>query len=498
MEVTLEVVKGPELGKKIVIDEAATCLAGRSRDARFKFSEDDPYISRRHFLLEVAPPRVYFRDLDVTNPSKINDLDVDEAELVDGDIIEVGYTHLRVSLKIDTRTESINCKECNRTFEIFDDESSARICSDCIDDLEEAEQRKLSVERPLQITCECGQDITTLANGDGRAAELMGIVAYVCEKCASKMKKGQNRTVNDYELLKQLGKGGMGEAFLACHRPTGRLVGLKVMNIVNKQLAARFAREIKIMKKLPHENVLCHIDSGQEKSSGKPYLVMEYAAGGCLDDLLKDKGPLPPGAAVDIIIQSLEGLGYVHNAGIVHRDIKPENILLKPDGSGPEIPKIADFGLAREFSKAGGSVLTQLGTGLGTIMYMPPDQIKDAHNVGEPADLYAMGVTLYYMLTGKYTFNFPTPLDILNFIQENRDRVKSPREALKMMQEVKKLKTPHLIVLSDDPIPIQERKSDIPAGLARIVDKATSKDLKNGYQSASGFMNDLQRVSGSL
>jgi len=500
MEVKLEVVKGPEQGKVFIIDEPTNCLAGRSRDARFRFSEDDPYISRRHFLLEVAPPKVYFRDLDVTNPSKINDQYVDEAELATGDMIEVGYSHLKVSLKMDLQTEALHCKECNCTFEIFDDEDPSQVCSDCLQDLEEVEQKgsAAGAAGPPEIMCACGKDITKTANSDGRAAELMGIVTYACEKCASKMGEGLKRTVNDYELLKQLGKGGMGEAFLAHHRPTGRMVGLKVMNIFNKQLGARFAREIKIMKKVTHENVLCHIDSGQEKSSGKPYLVMEYAARGCLDDLLKGKGVLTPKLAVDFIIESLNGLGYVHNAGIVHRDIKPENILLKSNGHGTGIPKIADFGLAREFSRAGGSVLTQLGTGLGTIMYMPPDQIKDAHNVGNTADLYAMGVTLYYMLTGKVTFNFPSPLDIVEFIQENRERVKSPREALKMMQEIKKLKTPHLVVLSDDPIPIRERKPDIPASLAQIVDRATNKDLKRGYQSASDFMHDLQRITGSL
>ena len=100
MEVKLEVIKGPEQGKVFVLSQPTTCLAGRSREARFRFSDDDPYISRRHFLLEAAPPKVYFKDLDVTNPSKINGLYVEEAELADGDIIAVGYTHLKISLKM--------------------------------------------------------------------------------------------------------------------------------------------------------------------------------------------------------------------------------------------------------------------------------------------------------------------------------------------------------------------------------------------------------------
>jgi serine/threonine-protein kinase len=492
MEVKLEVVKGPEKGKVFILDEPTTCLAGRSRDAKFQFSEEDPYISRRHFLLEVAPPKVYFRDLDVTNPSKINDLYVDEAELATGDVIEVGYTHLRVTLKTGMPTKAIHCRECNRTFEIYDDENPDRICAECQKKMKEADQSQSAAQagRPLQIACECGRDITLTANSDGRARELRGIAAYACEKCASKMKVGLKRSVNEYELLKPLGKGGMGEVFLAYHRPTGRLVALKVMNIFNQQ--------IKIMKKVLHENVLCHIDSGQEKSGGNPYLVMEYASRGCLDDLLKDNDLLTAKAAVEVIIQSLNGLEYVHNAGIVHRDIKPENILLKPNGNGTGIPKIADFGLAREFSKAGGSVLTRLGTALGTILYMPPEQIKDAHSVKEPADLYSMGVTLYYLLTAKYPFNFPSPQDILKFFQENKQRVKSPNEAFKMMMEVQKLKTPHLIVLSEAPIPIRQRKPDIPSNLAQVVDKAINKDIQQRYQTAAEFRHALQNVAGRL
>ena len=98
MEVRLEIIKGPEREKIFTINETTTCIAGRSGDARFRFSEDDPYISRRHFLLEISPPKVFFRDLDVTNPSKINDLYVEEAELLDGDVIEVGYTKLKEPL----------------------------------------------------------------------------------------------------------------------------------------------------------------------------------------------------------------------------------------------------------------------------------------------------------------------------------------------------------------------------------------------------------------
>lgn len=500
MEVKLEVIKGPEQGKVFVMNEPTTCLAGRSREGRFRFSEDDPYISRRHFLLEVAPPKVYFKDLDVTNPSKVNDLYVEEAELANGDIIEVGYTHLKASLKMDLKTEAIHCKECGKTFEIYDDESPAQVCANCLQDLQAEQQRQESVKAkgPLKIQCQCGKDLTKRANSDGRAQELMGKVTYACEKCLSKIRQDKGKKINEYEVIKMLGQGGMGQVYLAYHKPTARWVALKEMNIFNKQLAARFAREIRIMKKVVHDNVLCFIDSGQEKKNGKPYLVMEYASKGCLEDLLKGNGSLQTKEAVQLIIQSLSGLKFVHNTGIVHRDIKPENILLSGNGQAPVVPKIADFGLAREFSKAGGSVLTQLGTALGTILYMPPEQIKDAHSVKEPADLYSMGATLYYLLTGKYPFNFPTPLDILKFQIKHKARVKSPNQAFRMMMEEQKLKTPHLIVLSEEPIPIQKRVPQIPSELAIIVDKAIKKDINQRFQTATDFKRELERVVSNL
>ena len=500
MEVKLEVIKGPEQGKAFILNEPTTCLAGRSRDARFRFSEDDPYISRRHFLLEVAPPKVYFKDLDVTNPSKVNDLYVEEAELADGDIIEVGYTHLEVSLKIDLKTEAVHCKKCGKPIEIYDDESPAQICANCLQDLQEEQQRQesIKIKGPLIIQCQCGKDLTKRANSDGRARELMGKVTYLCEKCASKISEDKGPKIDEYEVVRKLGKGGMGQVYLAYHKPTGRLVALKEMNIFSRQLAARFAREIRIMKKVVHENVLCFIGSGQEMKTGKPYLVMEYASKGCLEDLIKGNGLLPTKVAVQFIIQSLSGLQFIHNAGIVHRDIKPENILLKGNGNGTLIPKIADFGLAREFSKAGGSVLTQLGNAMGTILYMPPEQIRDAHNVKETADLYSMGVTLYYLLTNKYPFNYPTPLDVLRFLNEHRHKVRSPDEAYRMMIEVKKLKTPHLIVLSEEPIPVQKRVPQIPLTLAKIVDKAIKKDINHRFQTAPDFKRELESVVSNL
>lgn len=504
MEVKLEVIKGPERGNVFVLNEATTCLAGRSSDARFRFSEEDPYISRRHFLLEVAPPNVYFRDLDVTNPSKINDLYVEEAILADGDIIEVGFTKLKVSLKPEGIKRKFTCKECGKKFEI-DDETPVQICTDCAEKQEQRTSKPTKDKTPLKITCECGKDLTKRADSDGRARELLGKVTYCCDRCLREKREDVERKINDYMVIKKLGEGGMGKVYLAYHKPTARLVALKEMNILNKELAARFNRERRHMKKMNHENVITYIDEGQDKKTNKPFLVMEYAPEGSLEhQVAANKGPLNPTAAVNYIIGALKGLEYIHHNGIVHRDIKPENIFLTSqdngNGKGKEqlVTKIADFGLSRQFSRAGGSCLTKMGQGLGTILFMPPEQVRDAHSVREPADLYAMGVTLYYLLTGKYTFDFPSPVDVLKFLYDNKQGIKTPEAALKFMMEADKLNIPHSIVLSEEPTPIRERKPTIPAKLANIVDKSVKKDIRQRFQRAEHFRNQLELTARGL
>jgi serine/threonine-protein kinase len=152
MEIRLEVAKGPERGQVFVLDEPTTAIAGRHPEARFRFSEQDPYISRRHFLLELSPPKAYFRDLDVTNPSKINGRYVQEAELAEGDLIEVGYTHLKVVL----------CA------------AKTPVTPPAPAPVQRPAAPVVKPARPqcLAVACGCGQDLTARANHDGRALEL--------------------------------------------------------------------------------------------------------------------------------------------------------------------------------------------------------------------------------------------------------------------------------------------------------------------------------------
>jgi len=498
MKVVLEVIKGLEVGRTFEFTTPETFIVGRGgqdRPVHLKLLHD-PYVSRQHFMLEVSPPCIFFKDLGSTNTPCVNGLFKVEEELHDGDVIEVGYTQLKVHIHDEVEMRTVHCRKCGESISITADETPPEYCSRCQREVEES-ARKARRQKPRTIVCQkCGKDLTRRANSDGRAQELHGIVKYYCEKCVKSMKEGEDagRKFDGYEVIRNLGEGGMGKVYQVYHKPTARVAAMKqVLKLSVKQLIQRFERETRYMKELVHTNTIRFIDSGVYKD--RPYLVIELASHGNLDDRIDPtKGFLSPQEAVLYIADALDGLEFIHQKKIVHRDLKPENILLQENGDGGLMAKIADFGLAKKYTEAGGSLMTRLGKGIGTILYMSPEQIRDTASVREPADIYSMGVTLYYLLTGKYPYNFPTSRDIQRFLNERRQDIRNAEEALAQLMRIQRIKSPELIVLTEEPIPIRERKSDIPVALANVVDKAIRKDISSRYQTAAEFRQELQEA----
>ncbi|MFI5281056.1 MAG: serine/threonine-protein kinase, partial [Gemmatimonadales bacterium] len=210
-----------------------------------------------------------------------------------------------------------------------------------------------------------------------------------------------------YELVRELGRGGMATVFLAKDVKHDREVAIKVLH---PELAAslggeRFEREIRLAAKLQHPHILGLYDSGN--TEGLLYYVMPFVKGEALRDRLDREGMLPVDDAIRIALEVADALGYAHAQGIIHRDIKPENILL----SG-EHALVADFGIARAVSEAGTNKLTQTGMAVGTPVYMAPEQAS-AETVGPTADLYSLGCVLYEMLAGAPPFSGVTPMAIM-------------------------------------------------------------------------------------
>jgi hypothetical protein len=498
MKVTLNVNKGPEKGRGFTFGEPDTFLVGRAKDCHFRLSAADPYISRHHFLLEICPPTCVLRDLNSTNPPHVNgEAVVSERQLKDGDVIEVGYTLLAVAIETEVRKGI--CRNCGGEVILGpgDDPAPSR-CDACPPPPPAPPQPE--PELPEKITCPCGRDLTEQANRDGRAGELAAEVTYLCPSCL-KSRWNCDLTVTcwqaarDYIHVKDLQAGGFGKVELVYHTLTARFLALKKMKQLSEIMAKRFEREVRFTRELVHPNLVRYVDSGVWVK--EPYLVMQFVEGGSLRDLLLERNrPLSPFEAVEFITWSLAGLEFMHRNGVLHRDLKPDNILLKKNAAGPVIPKITDLGLAKKYTESGGTILTQKGTALGTILYMPPEQIKDTRSVKEPADLYSLGITLYELLTGQFPYNFPTNLE-LQQLQRKIEQAKSLGEILLTIMQKEKLE-PVYIILNHQPIPVRERNAKIPKKLAAIVDRAVSKEIPRRYQSAAEFRDDLLQVQKTL
>jgi TolB-like protein/tetratricopeptide (TPR) repeat protein len=210
-----------------------------------------------------------------------------------------------------------------------------------------------------------------------------------------------------YQIERELGKGGMATVFLATDIKHEREVAIKVLHPeLSATLGAdRFEREIKVAAKLQHPHILGMYDSGV--ADGLLYYVMPFVKGEALRDRLDRETQLPVEDAIRITLEVADALGYAHEHGVIHRDIKPENILLS---GGHAL--VADFGIARAVTEAGGSKLTQTGMAVGTPVYMSPEQAAGEH-VGPSSDIYSLGCVLYEMLAGEPPFTGKNPQAIM-------------------------------------------------------------------------------------
>lgn len=256
-----------------------------------------------------------------------------------------------------------------------------------------------------------------------------------------------------YRLLDMIGRGGMGTVYRAEHLHLRRQVAVKVMSRsagVNPRLLHRFYGEARAVAKLQHPNIVGCLDAGRHTPPrGAPcdYYVMELIAGADLQSTVTTSGPLPPNRACDLFRQLAEALAEAHRFGLVHRDIKPGNILVTPDWRA----KLLDFGLALR----PGNRMTEPGLVLGTVGYMAPEQAQDAHLVDARADLFSLGATMYWALTGREPFP-----ETGNLLRDITTRLGAP--AL----------NPRRV------------RPELPEELGALVAKLTDPDPERRYQSA--------------
>jgi serine/threonine-protein kinase len=288
------------------------------------------------------------------------------------------------------------------------------------------------------------------ATNSGRATPTIG-----GDKASSLVPAAAPRTVRDYEILGEIGRGGMGIVYKARQPGLNRVVALKVIlagEHAGPESLARFRAEAEAVARLQHPNVVQVYEVGEH--GGLPFLSLEFCSGGSLDKKLA-AAPLAPAQAVTLIRTLAEAVQAAHAAGVVHRDLKPANVLLDAGGT----PKVTDFGLAKRLGESGG---TATGAILGTPSYMAPEQADcKGRIVGPAADVYSLGAILYECLTRR-----------------------PPFKAAHLLATVRQ-------VVADEPVPPKQLNPQTPRDLQTICLKCLEKDPRRRYSSARALADDL-------
>lgn len=415
--VTLTVGPGETDERRYEFGERTTRVLGRSRDCDPRLPDDNQHttVSRHHCLIDINPPDVRIRDFGSRNGTFVNG-------------------------------EKIGQREPGQS-----PEEAADATSPPERDLRDGDEIRIGTTVVRVSVSGARTQDWHLPPGDPR--EVAGAVA-------------------GYEVVREIGRGGMGAVYLARKTDGGQLAALKVMLpkvAAGDTARERFLREVRIAERLRHPNIVSLFESGQAGPDGPRtafYFTSEYCAGGSMGDLIRGNR-LPWREAVRFTAEALDGLEHAHGQNVVHRDLSPDNILLAAagEGSGDNVrdltAKVADFGLAKAFDDAGLSGLTRTGATGGKPRYMARQQVTDFKDMTPAADVWAMAACLYMALTGAVPRTFKPGMD------------------------------PWRVVMEEDAVPVREREPSIPPRLAAVIDTALCERPRIGFQDAGSFRDAL-------
>lgn len=273
--------------------------------------------------------------------------------------------------------------------------------------------------------------------------------------------KSHGLIVGKYVILDRIGSGSMGRVYKAHHQLMDRVVALKIIApeiVTNNRAVARFQREMRLVGRLDHPNVVRAFDA--DSANNVLYIVMEFVAGRSLGQRLKDGGILPPVEAVGYAAQAALGLAHAHEQGIVHRDVKPSNLLV----SEAKQVKVLDLGLGVLMeADEQATFATADGVAVGTVDYMSPEQAC-GREVDGRSDLFSLGCALYHLISGRQAFPGASPIERLGQRINNR------------------------------PTPITEHRPDLPASLVQVLDKLMATRPSDRYQTGSEAAEALQNL----
>ena len=417
----LRIVRGSRAGEFLTLDDNQTAIIGRGSDASFRIQ--DPSISRRHCQVANTPRGLLIADLGSSNGTFVN-----------GQRLGSGWSQLGPSAQI-----------------VFG-QNELRVHG--------FEGQPAAAPPQQQYHCgQCGRVITPQEIQQQRYRQDTN-GRLVCTDCL-RSRDFDPDMVDGYQIQKKLGQGAFGAVFLARQLSTGRVVALKTIkpqHVASEKDIQRFFREAETGRQLVHPNITQIYDAGESK--GIYYIAMEFIEGSEASKLIEQYGRLDVGYSLRVAIQIANALQHASERGICHRDIKPENIMITANC----VAKLVDFGLAKNFAEAGASGLTAPGEGMGTLAYMPPEQLDNALNADSRSDIYSLGATIYHLLAGERPFNEKTTR---SFIMK---------------------------ILNKMPPPLRQVNPTVPQELEDIVNRAMAKKPEDRYQAPREMEQELTNL----